>query len=281
MSLFALLGFKFHRTSQNEILRKFGNFLLILFGVTFVLFSFCTTKLPHYTGLGWYPISFFAAFGFYELLRLKQPLPKWFYSIYLLVIAAGSIVFVGLMHSNILNDTMTSAESFGQALSILHWGPMTNAWEGWESSGGILFGAGAFVCFLLFVRKKYAAGAFGLLIVGLLISIFIYSVLYPKRLRQIQADYLRFCENHAGQDLSVDMIDIRSFLPIFYLKAGSVLDDRTTKEEQVKQFLALDPKKTAYLLIKPQWMKSLEEKFPDLKQRRVEEEYQRFVVYKK
>lgn len=212
-SIFALASFR--KQSQNidyQIIFKI--FMLILFWVVLLLFSFVKTKIVHYSSLCYYPLTYFSALTLYQIMQGKMVYKNWI-SISLLTVCAlwaGVVIAIPLIGQNpqfikslLGNDKFAQANFDAEVI-----------WTGWEGLVGIYF-IGIVIVGIYFLRKSQIIKGFISLFGGTAVMLMLVLIFYIGRVeRYTQRAAIEFLESLQGKDCYVMTIGYKSYAHYFY-----------------------------------------------------------------
>ncbi|WP_207496192.1 ArnT family glycosyltransferase [Aridibaculum aurantiacum] len=204
----------------------FHKWMIILFWVVLLLFSIVKTKIVHYSSLCYFPLSFLAATGFYNLYRRKLLLPMWnkilqVFTGFLLaavIIAAGSIDRLKplLLKPGVIDDEFAKAN----LQADVHW-------TGFEILPGILLLAA--VLFFAFANSRKIKRALLILFITSAIAFNILLVLIaPKVEPYSQGAAIEFYKSKVEENAIVEPIEFFSYAHLFYTKRPAHLGGPVT-----------------------------------------------------
>ncbi|TAF60519.1 MAG: glycosyl transferase [Cytophagales bacterium] len=212
MSLFALSWLSGRLKSENEIENTFQKWQLVLFWVVLLLFSAVQSKIVHYSSLCYFPLSYLAARGIYELHN--KPLPSWlwwFLGIMGTLIGAIIAAFPVLaLRSAQLKQYI--ADPFAQA----NLDAEVN-WQGWEGIAGILFLVGLWYGLKVWQQRQFST-AFISIFGGMALMLWLtLNAIVPKIERYSQGAAIDFYKSIASkQPAYVFTVGFKSYAHWFY-----------------------------------------------------------------
>ena len=229
--------------------------MLCLFWVVLILFSIVKTKIVHYSSLCWLPLTFLAAYSI-EGFNEKIFKFKWYFKVLLVFIGIIiSCVFIAMpiilsrvelrnyMFKNI-NDAFTKANFTIDA-----------GWQIFDSTGGFLLLI-VIIGFIVLMAKKQTIKAFGVLLVGNAVVLFLTAALVvPKVEKHTQGTAIQFFETLKGKNVYIFNVGYKSYAPFFYAQTQplglfdglNLLNLDYFKMKGVKNFLALNETERAQL----------------------------------
>ncbi|TAH17755.1 MAG: phospholipid carrier-dependent glycosyltransferase [Cytophagales bacterium] len=214
-SVFALNAFRKQQQSA-DYQAIFKIFMLILFWVVLLLFTFVKTKIVHYSSLCYYPLTYFSALTLYQIARKEIAYKKWIsYTLFaiggLLFLIVSIVPFLGqypsIIQSLLENDKFAQA-NFGAEV----------AWTGWESLIGLYFIAIVTVG-VYFFRKEEIMKGFVLLFGGTAVMLALVLIFYVGKVeRYTQRAAIEFLEGLQNKDCYVMTIGYKSYAQYFYAR---------------------------------------------------------------
>ncbi|MEL6969162.1 MAG: glycosyltransferase family 39 protein [Bacteroidota bacterium] len=208
-SLFFLYGYRKNLNAQPAAML----WMKILFWVVLLLFSLVRTKIVHYSSLCYFPLTFVAAWGIYQLKTTEDLIPSWLRWSLGFIGTLLAIIFTALplvdrfktdiLGSNLIKDPFAAAN----LQADVYWG-------GWEWLLGLAFGAGLIMSIAFINRKGWAYySLLGICILGLE---FLTIVYIPKVEQYTQAAPIAFYESKQGEDCYLHTVGFKSYAHLFY-----------------------------------------------------------------
>jgi 4-amino-4-deoxy-L-arabinose transferase-like glycosyltransferase len=192
----------------------------ILFWVVLVLFSLVQSKIVHYSSLAYFPITYFAALGWYDIVHRQQPIPRSLvYTITAFMVVLGFIVccLPWLGNHKEVWQFLLEKDAFAKANLQAQ-----VQWNYKQAIPGVflLLGGAIFLCQY---RRK---AKFALLGLGIGVLLFIQSaiLLITPNIEAIsQRAAIDFFQNKAGENAYLVSYGYKSYAPYFYgrLQPGS------------------------------------------------------------
>jgi len=212
-SVFALNAFgKQKQTTDYQA--TFRIFMLILFWVVLLLFTFVKTKIVHYSSLCYYPLTYFSALTLYQIAKKEIPYKNWMgYALFaiggLLFIIITVIPFAGqhtaLIQSLLENDKFAQANFGADVL-----------WTGWESLIGVYF-IGIVIVGVYFFKKNETMKGFVSLFGGTAVMLALVLIFYVGKVeRYTQRAAIDFLKGLQNKDCYVMTIGYKSYAQYFY-----------------------------------------------------------------
>ncbi len=215
ISLIALSAWKkneFYTYPEN----LFRLVMMCLFWVVLILFSIVKTKIVHYSSLCWLPLTFMAAYTI-ESYNSKVFKFKWYYIIGVIVL--GLLISLALIA---LPVVMMNAHLKMQLIGMIkdsftQQNLMINGeWSWGDILPGSLLIVTLFV-FAYFAFKDRTIKAFGALLVGNVLVVFLAAVLLvPKIEKHTQGSAIQYFESLKGKDAYIFHVGYKSYAPYFY-----------------------------------------------------------------
>lgn len=229
--------------------------MLCLFWVVLILFSIVKTKIVHYSSLCWLPLTFLAAYSI-EGFNEKIFKFKWYFN-FLLALLGVAIASVFMVMPYILSNAALRHKVFGSIKDEFTRANFTidAGWQMLDMVGGVLMLA-VVICFVVLMVKKQTVKAFGVLLVGNAIVLFLTAVLVvPKVEKNTQGTAIQFFENLKGKNGYIFNVGYKSYAPYFYAQTQplkmfdglNLLNLDYFKLKGVKSYLALSESERAEL----------------------------------
>ncbi len=242
-SLFAIPSF-FKTKYSSRYEKDFKKWMIFLFWVVLILFTFVQSRIVHYSSLAWFPVTFLAAYSFYKW-ELKE-MNHGRYTGILISIVGGFmtlvLIAIPIVGMNIQKLIPYVKNKFARA----NMEAQVN-WTGLESLAGILLIVTIIIGLRKFKRKENFKSAV-IFFCGTALAIFSASALIVPRIEKYsQGAAIEFFQQMQGQDCYVKAIGYKSYADLFY----------TQKEKPVNQnyynlewLLAGDIDKPVYFVTK-------------------------------
>ncbi len=261
--LFSGIGKK---TEMNEAGNGMKLWMIILLAVVVIIFSIVKTKILHYSSLAYYPITYLAAVGMYQLVTGKSQW-NWKKSTGLIVLAViPSVLFTaiplaGMFKADIIPVLRDKFVAGNLQADV--------QWLGFEWIIGLIIFIGTGVSIIYLHKKEFVRGfviLFGSVVVTL--SLFL-PLTIPKLEGYIQGAPIEFYKEISGRDVYVKAIGFRSYADLYYsfkpkkLSASAAGVPHTEWEKWLAD--SGKPKYPAYFVTKINEKEKLMEKYPKLK----------------
>ena len=235
--------------------KKFRNFawgdqilfrlMFILLAVVLVVFSLVQSKIVHYSSLGYFPLSFLAAFGIYQLLKKEVSIPKainWGVGILCLLFAIITAALPWIGKNIDLLKPLLAKDPFGLASLQAE-----VTWSWWHTAPAFVILAS--LCTYLFIFRKHREKRIASIFIGTIL--FVNAILFLQ-VNNIEAytqrAMIEFCKDHDSENAYFHVIGMKSYAHLFYGKKQPY----TLPESNDKQWLleneALD--KDVYFIAK-------------------------------
>ncbi len=215
-SVFMFGGIKNHKFSTSY-LHNFQRWMLALLIVVLTVFSIVQTKIIHYSSLSYFPITFFASYFLYYLLKGKRKW-KWYHATLFLVVGVTwgtAITLVPLMgrSTDLLIDMINGKDLF--AIENLK---AVVFWSYYEVLYGLIFIAILIVVSVLFeLKQKRVALAILLLSTTMMIQLLI-TLFVPRIEAYTQKAAIEFYKSKSKQPCYIETLGFKSYAPLFYGK---------------------------------------------------------------
>jgi 4-amino-4-deoxy-L-arabinose transferase-like glycosyltransferase len=211
-SLLAIPSF-FKNSYKNRYERDLKVWMVILFWVVTLLFTFVKSRIIHYSSMAWFPVTFLAAYHVHLLLENRS---RWKNYLTFLVAIIGGLI--GILFALFPFVAMNIQKFIPYVNDVFARGNMEAVvnWTGFECLIGI-----GFVTLVWASLKWYTAGkiyqATWALFGGTAITIFLASaVIVPKVERYSQGAAIDFFKERAGEDCYVQVLGYKSYAHLFY-----------------------------------------------------------------
>lgn len=198
------------QNEQNEQMKLFFQWMMILLWVVLILFTIVKTKIIHYSSMCYFPITFLASWYTLQVLDNKKDITK-LVKIPLLIIAFvfGISVAAIPFFDKFKHLILPYADEFtrGNLQASI-------SWSGFEWLIGIVL----IICTILFVvfQKRNKQKAFLFLIGGSLLFVFTVTTFYtPKIEKYTQNAAIEFYRSRQGEDCYILSIQ-KSYAQYFY-----------------------------------------------------------------
>ena len=187
--------------------------MAILFFVVLIIFSLVKTKIVHYASLTYYPLTFFGALWFWELIEKKARLGlSW--SVALLIFASligVSLVAVPLagMNYRLLLPYVHDPVARGALGVVVGWSYL-------DVLVGLLFLYLAGLSVWAFAKEQSFKALILLLCANVITLNFAFIALFPKAEKIAQGAVVDFYQGLKGCDCFVDVSGFKSYAQLFY-----------------------------------------------------------------
>jgi hypothetical protein len=234
--------------------------MLILFWTVLILFTIVKTKIIHYSSLGYFPLTFIAAFLIYKQLEQKETLPKWIKILVLFVGFLWSLIVVVIQIIAANKEEIIKMKSIKDEFALGNLQANVH-WSGFEFLIGLLF----FVALVfVFVSKRFTTQnqIIGSLFITL---IFIYStivVIVPRVEGYTQNAAITFYKSRQGEACYVKTVGFKSYADLFYA-AKTPTENLNANNEDWLIFGEID--KPVYFVMKNTRSEEFERNFPHIK----------------
>ena len=219
------------KEKQGSFEKDFHTWMLLLLWITLLLFSIVKTKIPHYSSLCYFPLSFLAArFIHKAALQGVFAWKKWMNATILAVgiiigIALTAVPFVMMNKEKIFTEeNVKDPFAYANIQADVHW-------NGFESLIGLFF---LFMLFLgiRYLRKQQIIRGIVALCSGMIITLFISNiVLVPKIEGYSQRTAIEYFKSLKGKDVYVATLGYKSYAHLFYTEVQPCHLENCTTEE--------------------------------------------------
>jgi len=257
-SIFALKGFRRSYYDSN-FQKRFKMWMIVLFWVVLITFTFVKTKIVHYSSLCYFPLTFLGAYVIYKVIHERIKNYRWLNIIYIVL---GLIIGVGFTVTPILAsridwliDLGFFQDPFAQAnvKSDVHW-------SGLEGLIGVLFILGIVASQILLKRNKKQS----YILMFLNVTVFLNLVLFftvGKIEVYSQKALIDFCKEKQKEDCYVLPVGMKSFAHLFYAEKPVPLNEESQNQEWL---LKGDIDKPAYFILRSKTLEYYKGYYPEL-----------------
>jgi 4-amino-4-deoxy-L-arabinose transferase-like glycosyltransferase len=213
-SVFMFGGIKNHDFSSG-LLQNFQRWMLALLIVVLLVFSIVQTKIIHYSSLTYFPITFFAAYFLYYLLKGKRKW-RWYHATLLLTIGivwGSAIMLTPLLGVNIeaLKEYINDDFAVANLDAIVYWSNK-------EAFYGLAYIAALVSASILF-SLKHKRVALSLMIISTCMIIQVVMTLFVPRIEKYtQNAAIEFYKSKQGEECYVEVLNFKSYAHLFYTK---------------------------------------------------------------
>jgi 4-amino-4-deoxy-L-arabinose transferase-like glycosyltransferase len=214
-SVFAIRGF-YKMKSEKKFQQDFRIWMIILFWVVVVLFSFVQSKIVHYSSLAYFPLTFLSALVISNILEGKIKLNRWMRSG---LVAIGSIFILLTVAAPFVGRNIQIIKPFfqGNPEGLASLNAEVN-WTGWEALTGLVL-LGVLIVFLVLLRKKKSLTAFRILFLGTAVVVFLVLIFYVGKIEMYsQNAHVEFAKSIEGKEGYVKTSGFKSYVHYFYSK---------------------------------------------------------------
>ena len=244
----------------------FKKWMVILFWVVLILFSIVKTKIVHYSSLCYFPLTFLAAYGIYEIHHNQLTWKKW---MTWLIAVIGIIIGLAITLFPFLDKYKSEIIASGIikddfAIANLQ---ANIYWNGWEFLVGVLFITGIVSGIVLINKGKIKEGYISLCI-ATLITVNLTSLLYVPKIEQYsQNAAIEFYETLETKDCYIMTLGFKSYAHLFYSKVQPGAKPKMEDNGQWKAWLLNGPiDKPVYFAAKITTAEEIKAGYPQLKE---------------
>lgn len=197
---------------SNEA-KDFRVWMWVLFWVVLILFSIVQTKIVHYSSLCYFPLSFLAAWQVYRITEGKVVLRAWNIVLILLVGLLLGTAITLLPVAGVYKQQFIP--SIGDSFARANLGADI-PFSLWECAIGGAYILLIIVSAILLFNRKVQSGMV-VLFVSTVVAIQITIVHFTPKIEGFsQRAAIEFCEELQGQDVYIQPLSLKSFIPLFY-----------------------------------------------------------------
>lgn len=198
------------KDEQNEQMKLFFRWMMILLWVVLILFTIVETKIIHYSSMCYFPITFLASWYTLQVFERKKNITKLI-KIPLLIIALMYGLFVAAIpfFDKFKHLILPHVDEFTRGNL-----QASTSWAGFEWLTGIIL----IICTILFVvfQNRNKQKAFLFLVGGSLLFVFTVTTFYtPQIEKYTQKAAIEFYQSRQGEDCYILSIQ-KSYAQYFY-----------------------------------------------------------------
>jgi len=202
-----------HQYQEHQL--DFKRWMIILLLVVIAMFMIVSTKIVHYSSMTYFPVTFLAAFAWYQLVQKNIKYSRW---MTVLILAVGTLISLAFILAPIiaLNKQLV-LPYIKDEFAIANFHAQVH-WMGWESMIGFFF-LGILVCAVFLNSKGKLAMGLKVLFIGTIITVNTASYLVvPKIEGYSQRAAINFYKSLQDKDCYVQVIGYKSYAHLFYTK---------------------------------------------------------------
>ncbi|GIV32990.1 MAG: hypothetical protein KatS3mg031_0525 [Chitinophagales bacterium] len=256
-SLLALPAF--FRTDGSGESSHFRKWMILLFGVTLVLFSIVKTKIVHYSSLCYLPLTFLAAWHIHHTLTSGYNMPRFQQVAGMLMgslfgIAAIALPLLG-NHPDWIKPHLHDPFAVATLDAAVHW-PV------YLILPGLLYIMAVITVFTL-LQKNYKRAIGVLFVVSALFTEALLYLHVPRIERYSQGAAIDFYKSLAGKDVYVQVLGFKSYAHLFYTQKRPPVHAWVSDKNRL---LAGDIDKEAYFVCKINKAGRYKKEYPSLQE---------------
>lgn len=203
-----------HDTPFQQYSKKW---MLYLFWVVLILFSIVKTKIVHYSSMCYFPLTYLAAYGIYNMLYHGARMQRAFYILGIVIVAVAGIAFTALPLVESVKDIIIESGLIKDEFAMASLATPV-AWCGWEFLCGLFFLGGGMFFLHAFYTKRTLRAVHGLFLTSLLSAWLLVASLTPRIEQYAQGPAIDFYESLQGKDCYVETIGFKSYAYLFYTR---------------------------------------------------------------
>lgn len=233
-SVFVFGGMKNHDFSTGR-LQNFQRWMLSLFLVVIVVFSIVQTKIVHYSSLTYFPITFFATYFLYFLLKGKRKW-RWYHATLFLIIGilwGSAIMLTPLLGFNIeaLKEYINDEFAVANLDALVYWNNK-------EAFFGLAYIVALISSGILFSLKQKRFGVSILLLSTCIIIQVVMTLFVPRIEKYTQNAVVEFYKSKQDEACYVEVLKFKSYAHLFYTRKSPDLP-YYSQEELLNSYIDL------------------------------------------
>jgi len=218
-SVFVFGGIKNHDFSTGR-LQNFQRWMLSLIIVVLFVFSVVQTKIIHYSSLTYFPITFFATYFLYFLIKGKRKW-RWYHATLFLIIGilwGSAILLAPLLGFNIeaLKEYINDDFAVANLEAVVYWNNK-------EALYGLAYIFVLVCASILFSLKHKKIGLSLLLLSTCAIIQIVMTLFVPRIEKYTQNAAIEFYKSKQNEDCYVEVLKFKSYAHLFYTRKPSNL----------------------------------------------------------
>ncbi len=187
--------------------------MLHLFWVVLIIFTFVGTKIVHYSSMCYFPLTYLAAYKLHDIIYSQKKLNKIIFSLGMFLIIVLGIAFTAAGLINYAIPTITNSNLINDKFAVASLQTPVK-WYGFEWMVGILFLI--FSIYFFINLSKNRIYIYGLFATSLLSIWMITLLIVPKVEPYSQGPAIEFYQSLKGKDCYVETIGFKSYAYLFY-----------------------------------------------------------------
>ena len=214
-SIFAINSFK-HNPDDNPIQTDFRKWMVYLFWVVLILFSFVQSKIIHYSSLCYFPLTFLCAHFLYHLVKNRAHIRKW----NVIALISISILYgMAIIAASYIDSYKTAIIESGLIKHAFAIGNLEadGQWKGFEFLIGILLMAGI-ITGTRYLKRKPEVGITYIFATVIIFAFTAYIFVTPGVERYSQNAAIEFFKKLEKKDTYVETLGYKSYAHLFYSK---------------------------------------------------------------
>lgn len=260
VSVFALKGFRRSYFDSN-FQKRFKIWMILLFLVVLIVFTFVKTKIVHYSSLCYFPLTFLGAYVIHKVINNQIRNYRWLNIIYAVL---GMIIGIGFAVSPFLAsrmDLLIEIGFFKDPFARAQATTMDVQWSGFEGIIGLVFILGLTVSLIMLKRHKKLAYIVMLLNVTLFINLTLFFTA-GKIETYSQRALIEFCRERQGEDCYVSTLGMKTYAHLYYAQKPVPVNKDSQNPEWLQKG---DIDKPVYFVMRSKTLERYLSTFPDLK----------------
>jgi 4-amino-4-deoxy-L-arabinose transferase-like glycosyltransferase len=233
-SVFMFGGIKNHDFSTG-LLQNFQRWMMCLFIVVLGVFSVVQTKIIHYSSLTYFPITFFAAYFLYYMIKGKRRW-RWYHATLFLslgILWGSAIMLAPLLGVNIeaLKEYINDDFAVANLEAVVYW----NNKEAFYGLGYIVALVAAAILFSL-KQKRFGVSVMLFATCGIIQIVM--TLFVPRIEKYTQNAAIEFYKSKQNEECYVEVLHFKSYAHLFYTAKSPHLP-MYSKEELLNQDIEL------------------------------------------
>lgn len=247
-SIFALGALRKKQVDESVDIYHFRLLMIIIVAVVLVLFSVVQSKIVHYSSMIYYPVSFLSAWSVCRFLDGQQRWKAWQLTTGVFVAFIFLIVMIALPTVGMHIDWLKTSFTFDAFTSASLDAQVEWSWIDYFPAAWLLMILGAFIYLWRRGKQDYSLMT---LFSGMGLFVTIALIFFIGKIeRYSQHAPVEFCQEYEGQQVEIQTIGYKSYLPFFY--AQKPVPDTTRSAADIPHYYILKVDKRKKLEERPE-----------------------------
>ncbi|HZI53370.1 MAG TPA: glycosyltransferase family 39 protein [Chitinophagaceae bacterium] len=227
-SLFALGALRKKSTDESLLAWHARLLMMILTAIVLIIFTIVQSEIVHYSSLAYYPVTFLSAWFLSNFLDGKIRFATWQKHLSGIVIIIILSLLFGLPYLGLNIDMLKSKFSFDAFTRASLDAPV--GWGYFDFIPAIWFLGVLIISYAFFKRSKFQHSLISLFI-GTAVLVNLFLVFFIGKIEHYsQRAAVEFCKTKSGQNVEIETLGYRSYVPFYYAAKPQPSDSAVQKE---------------------------------------------------